>query len=258
MVERESHESLVGNQFGAQAAAYLESAVHAAGADLQTLAALTVKSPAARVLDLGCGAGHVSFHVAPHVREIIAYDLSPEMLAVVAGAAAERGLANIRTQQGMVERLPFADESFDFVLSRFSAHHWCDFESALREAARVLKRGGTVGIVDAISPGPALLDTYLQATELLRDPSHVRDRSRAEWEEAFVRAGFLPSMTAAHRLRLEFASWVARIRTPLLQIDAIRALHAAMPESVARHFAVEPDGSFCLDVAFFQAAKAGG
>ncbi len=256
MVERKSHESLVGDQFGAQAAAYLDSAVHAAGADLQALAALAAGRPAARVLDLGCGAGHVSFHVAPHVREVVAYDLSREMLAVVARAAAERGLANIGTEQGVVEHLPFADDSFDFVLSRFSAHHWADFEGALREAARVLKPGGTLGIVDSVSPGPALLDTYLQAIELLRDPSHVRNRSRAEWEDALVRAGFLPETTAAHRLRLDFASWVARIRTPPLQIDAIRALHAAMPESVARHFAVESDGSFCLDVASFWAAKA--
>src|SRR5277367_237140 len=99
-----THEALVGGQFGARAAAYLGSAVHAQGADLAALAAL-VTEPTARVLDLGCGAGHVSFNVAPHAGTVVACDLSPEMLKVVAQAAAERGLSNVATQQGVAEAL---------------------------------------------------------------------------------------------------------------------------------------------------------
>ena len=126
--------------------------------------------PQARVLDLGCGGGHVSYHVAPHVHEVVAYDLSPEMLDVVARAAVERGLGNIATRQGVAELLPFADASFDFVLSRFSAHHWRDFDAGLREAARVLKPGGTAAFVDCISPGPPLLDTFFQASSCCAIP----------------------------------------------------------------------------------------
>src|ERR1700733_14201953 len=94
--ETKSHEALVGGQFGARAAAYLGSAVHAQGADLQALADLARGKSEARVLDLGWGAGHVSFHVAPEVGEVVAYDLSPEMLEVVAHSASERGLRNIK------------------------------------------------------------------------------------------------------------------------------------------------------------------
>jgi hypothetical protein len=57
-------------------------------------------------------------------------------------------------------------------------------------------------------------------------------------------------------VRLDFATWVERMRTPKLQVDAIRALQAAMSESVARYFEIGADGSFTLDVALFQAAKA--
>jgi SAM-dependent methyltransferase len=250
-----AHEALVGEQFGSRAAAYLQSAVHAQGADLQALAALVDGEGKARVLDLGCGAGHVSFSAAPRAGEVVAYDLSFEMLEVVARSAAERGLGNITTHQGVAERLPFEDESFDCVLSRYSAHHWRDFEAGLREAARVLKPSGIAGFVDTVSPGRPLLDTYLQAVELLRDPSHVRDYSRAEWEGAMVRAGLQPGPAGAHRLRLEFGSWVERMRTPKVQVDAIRALQAAMSESVARYFEIGPDGSFDLDVGLFQARK---
>jgi len=249
-----THEALVDRQFGARATAYLSSAVHAQGPDLDALVALVDGRSEARVLDLGCGAGHVSFRVAPRVRDVVAYDLSAEMLGVVARAAAERGFANVATQQGVAESLPFADASFDVVLSRYSAHHWRDFEAGLRETARVLKPGGLAGFLDAVSPGRPLLDTFLQAVELLRDPSHVRDYSRAEWEAALVRAGLTPVSIAAHRVRLDFATWIERMRTPKVQADAIRALQAAMSESVTRHFEIAPDGSFTLDLALFHAS----
>jgi SAM-dependent methyltransferase len=204
------------------------------------------------VLDLGCGGGHVSYAVAPAVAEVTAYDLSAEMLAVVAKAAAARGLGNVVTRQGPAEALPFASASFDLVFSRMSAHHWRDFEAGLREAARVLRPGGKAGFVDVVSPGVAVLDTFLQAVELLRDTSHVRNRSRAEWEDATARSGFVAGAVRAYRLRLDFAAWVARMRTPPLLVDAIRALQAATSEAVRRHFAIEPDGSFTIDVALFE------
>jgi ubiquinone/menaquinone biosynthesis C-methylase UbiE len=255
MSETMTHEAMVDRQFGSRAAAYLTSSVHAQGEELLALAALVEDRKEARVLDLGCGAGHVSFAVAPRARDVVAYDLSSEMLEVVARAAADRGLGNIVTRQGAVERLPFADQSFDYVLTRYSAHHWRDFESGIREASRVLKPGGIAGFVDAISPGVPLFDTFLQATELLRDPSHVRDYSRAEWEGAMLRAGLKPGQVRLYQVRIVFASWVERMRTPKVQVDAIRALQQAASQSVAQYFALAPDGSFNLDVALFEAAK---
>ena len=76
-------EALNARQFGAVAANYVESRVHAAGADLAQMVGIAQRLAGARVVDLGCGGGHVSYAVAPHVGEVTAYDLSPEMLAAV-------------------------------------------------------------------------------------------------------------------------------------------------------------------------------
>ncbi len=200
---RATQEALVQRQFGAQAEHYLASPVHAHGEDLEALAACVRAQPEAHVLDLGCGAGHVAFAAAEAGGRVTAYDLSAEMLAVVAAEAGRRGLSVV-TVQGPAEVLPFESGSFDLVLSRYSAHHWRDFAAGVREAARVLRAGGTAAFVDVVSPGIAVLDTYLQAAEVMRDISHVRDRSVAEWQVAAAEAGLLVSSVAPGRLRLEF------------------------------------------------------
>ncbi|MCO6059465.1 methyltransferase domain-containing protein [Pseudomonas sp. MOB-449] len=242
------HEQVVQRQFGEQAAAYLSSAVHAQGSEFALLQAEVAGRSDARVLDLGCGAGHVAFQVAPLVGEVVAYDLSGQMLDVVASAAAERGLGNVFTQQGAAESLPFADASFDFVFSRYSAHHWSDLGVALREVRRVLKPGGVAAFIDVASPGRPLLDTHLQAVEVLRDTSHVRNYSPAEWLRQVAEAGLQTRSHTRQRLRLEFSSWIERMRTPAVFRDAILALQNAVGQEVRAYFEIDADGSFSTDV----------
>ena len=245
---RNAHSDVVQRQFGEQAAAYLSSAVHAQGSEFALLQAELAGHPQARVLDLGCGAGHVSFQVAGLVREVVAYDLSTQMLDVVATAASERGLSNIVTQCGPAEHLPFADGDFDFVFSRYSAHHWSDLGLALREVRRVLKPGGTAAFIDVMSPGSPLLDTYLQSVEVLRDTSHVRDYSAGEWLRQINEAGLQVRSHSRQRLRLEYRSWVERMRTPEPMRAAVRQLQQAMGAEVREYYQIEADGSFSTDV----------
>lgn len=252
----QGHEQVVQRQFGATANAYLTSAVHAQGAEFAALRAALADRPGSRVLDLGCGAGHVSFQVADLAAEVVAYDLSAEMLAVVAETAAARGLANIVTERGVAERLPFADASFDVVFSRYSAHHWSDLGLALREVRRVLRPGGRAAFIDVVSPGRPLLDTYLQSVEVLRDHSHVHDYSAAEWSRLVAEAGLNAGARSLQRLRLEFTSWVTRMRTSELMQQAVRALQQGVGQEVRDYFAIEEDGSFTVDVIVLWAGKA--
>lgn len=115
------------------------------------------------------------------------------------------------------------------------------------------RRGAPAVLIDAVSPGAPLLDTHLQAVEVLRDPSHVRDYTVAEWTAAAERAGFSITAVRRHQIRIDFASWIARMRTPALNAQAVRALQDAASEPVRRHFGLEPDGSFQLDVMILEA-----
>jgi ubiquinone/menaquinone biosynthesis C-methylase UbiE len=251
-----SHDRLVEQQFGARANAYVTSAVHAAGADLDHIEALLRGKTQARLLDLGAGGGHVSYRAAPHVAEVIACDLSEDMMNAVARTAAARGLGNISVRQGVAEKLPFADGAFDIVASRYSAHHWHDLEAALREIRRVLVPGGSLIMGDGISTGRPLHDTFLQTIEILRDPSHGHNYSIAEWAAALARNGFVLRTVTAYHVALEFTSWVERMRTPAVQVEAIRSLQKSASAELRQFFHLAEDGSWVLPTAVMEAVLA--
>jgi ubiquinone/menaquinone biosynthesis C-methylase UbiE len=241
-----THSEAVQDQFDPQARAYLSSAVHAAGPDLHAArerVAHNVRADAA-VLDVGTGAGHLSFTLAPLAARIVALDSSAGMLATVRRAAAERGLRQIETCEATATALPFAAASFELVCTRYSAHHWFDVPRALSEMRRVLKPDGFILVIDLLADAHPLVDTYLQSIELLRDTSHVRDRSVAEWYSLLTQGGFAAIEHDTWSTRLEFASWVQRMRTPEALITAIRILQSAAPSEVQRALNIEADGSF--------------
>ncbi|HTO68732.1 MAG TPA: class I SAM-dependent methyltransferase [Myxococcota bacterium] len=226
-------------QFGAAAAGYAVSPVHAGGPTLEAVverAALTGKE---RVLDVGCGAGHTALALARNAAEVVALDLTEEMLATAAGLARERGLANVWFKRGRAEALPFADGAFDLVTSRLCAHHYADPAAATREAARVLRPGGRYLLVDSYAAEDPVQDTYLNAIEVLRDPSHVRNYRLSEWSAMFRAAGFAVELGPRWPVRLEFDAWLARIGTGAELAVGLRALIDAAPTEVKTALAID-------------------
>lgn len=110
---------------------------------------------AGRVLDVGCGPGHLAIRLArEHGLEVTGLDLDPAMIGR-ARANAERALGAERRPAfvvGGVAALPFADASFDLVVSTLSMHHWSDAAAGQAEIGRVLRPGGRALIWD-IRPG---------------------------------------------------------------------------------------------------------
>jgi ubiquinone/menaquinone biosynthesis C-methylase UbiE len=254
-----SHDQHVLQQFDPRASAYLTSAVHAAGPDLEharRLVAGALPAASAVALDAGCGAGHLGFALAPLVARLVAADPAPSMLATVQAAALERGFPHIETCQAAAESLPFAAASFCRVARRYSAHHWRDVPAALGELRRVVKPGGWLLMIDLLGGATPLVDTHLQAMELLRDPSHVRDYTVEEWRRMIAAAGFDLLETQSWPVQLEFRSWVERMRTPAEPSAAIRRLQQGAPQEVRSALALEEDGSFTPRVGLFWARAA--
>jgi ubiquinone/menaquinone biosynthesis C-methylase UbiE len=243
----ESENRFAAAHYGPRAQDYVTSKDHSSGEDLDQIeAALRVTLPA-RVLDLGCGGGHVSYRAAPLVEEVVACDVTPAMLDSVVTEATARGLKNITVRQAAAEALPFADDSFDAVLCRFTTHHWSDMEAGLREASRVLKPGARAVFIDVFAPVPRVLDTHLQAVELLRDVSHVRNYAMAEWLAALPRCGFAVERLSTRRMRMDFPVWIARTRTTEDHVRAIRSLQQGASPMVKDYFKIGEDGGFDLD-----------
>jgi len=109
-------------QFAPSAEAYVTSRVHADQADLRRMVELAGLHGEERVLDIATGGGHTALAFAPHAREVVASDLTPEMLAAAERFIAGQGVANVRYEQADAEALPFADGEFDVVTCRVAAH----------------------------------------------------------------------------------------------------------------------------------------
>jgi ubiquinone/menaquinone biosynthesis C-methylase UbiE len=98
--------------------------------------------PGMKILDLASGTGEPAISLAARVGSeghVTALDLSSDLLQIATERAQQRGLNNFSTQQADAQQLPFADQSFDLVTSRFGVMFFQDCEKAFREVHRVLK-----------------------------------------------------------------------------------------------------------------------
>ena len=229
------NKSLVQQQFGAHAAAYATSTVHAKGASLGRLVELVQPKPSWQALDVATGAGHTAAAFAPHVARVVASDLTPEMLQEAAKLAKAKGFANMETAPADAEALPFDDASFDLVTCRIAPHHFPDVPTFVAEVWRTLKGGGTFALVDNIAPdaestpgfsSAELRDAALtyNAFEKIRDPSHGRCLGMAEWSEVLTDTGF----ELLHKERLpkdmEFQSWAERLGADATTTERLRSM----------------------------------
>ncbi len=201
-----------------RADAYVASAVHAAGADLDQVEALARAMPGARALDLGCGGGHVAYRLAPHAAR--GHRLRPD--AGHAGRGGRRGGAAGARQRRPCSRARRSGCPSPKRRVRPGGQPVLGASLAGPGRRRCGRCGGSWrragGRCSSTRPRPGtpLVDSFVQAIELLRDPSHGRNYSAAEWLAGLGRAGFAPQGMVARRLRLEFAGWVARMDTPAL------------------------------------------
>lgn len=232
----------VQKQFGRTAAAYVESATHARGEDLDRIVALATDHGGERIVDVGTGVGHTLRRLAPSFRRAVGVDATREMLDAGLGVLAGAGVANAVLVQANATALPIASRSADVVTSRLAAHHFADAAAAFREIARILRPGGLFVLVDNFSPDDPALDRFINEVETLRDPSHIRNHTVAGWRELLERAGLratVDSDIAVTKLTTE--NWLERSQTPPDRAEDVRRrLRTAAPAAVEA-FQITPE-----------------
>ncbi len=250
---------LVQKQFGAHAAAYATSRVHAQGASLKRLVELIQPQADWQVLDIATAAGHTAYAFAPHVAHVTASDLTPEMLIEAEKLAAQRGITNVTWEIADAEALPFRDSTYDLVTCRIAPHHFPHIDQFVSEAVRVLRPNGILAVVDNIVPNDAVASEYINAFEKLRDPSHGRALSVDEWLALFGAAGLTILHSEVAPKSMEFTPWAERMGATAETIAELQRLLLTAPDSATAYFQpynTEKDVFFSLDEAIIIGRKA--
>jgi len=226
------HEQQVRQQFGAAAAAYVTSAAHAGGEDLQRLVAWGRSRRPGRVLDVATGGGHTALAFAEFSTRVVAVDVTEPMLIAARRFLDGRGVGNIALTAGTVEALPFRDAAFPLVTCRIAAHHFANPAAAVREIARVLTPGGSFLVQDILGHDDPELAAFVTEVERRRDPSHVRAYREREWKAMLKGAGLTVIEQAIIRKSRRWDDWTSRMRmTP----EAKRALDAFVHAAPGAH-----------------------
>ncbi len=201
-------------QFGAHARQYAVSRAHLEGATRLTLFERMEPVADERLLDVGSGPGPVAVTFAPLVERAVAFDAAPEMLHAARLAARRAEVANLETVCGDAHRLPFADRAFGLVTSRACPHHFADIRAAVAEMARVLARGGRLGVADGTVPDDPEIDAFVNRLDTLHDPTTVRNYSAGEWrgfcEGAGLRVDFVDDYAIEVSEGRSLLDWLAR------------------------------------------------
>lgn len=198
---------LVRRQFGLNAERYVLSHDHSKGESLDRMLEVVDPKPQWRVLDIATGGGHTALAFAPRVREVVATDITREMLDAAERFIRGKGITNVSFSEADACDLPFEDAEFDLVTCRVAPHHFPDCAKFVREMARVLKPGGTVAMIDNVVPEDRATDDYINALEKFRDPSHVRALTASEWIRLFADAGFTLGAAEIFRKARDFDAW---------------------------------------------------
>ena len=199
--------------------------------------------PSHRWLDVATGAGFTAVAFAPLVAEVTGLDVSAAMLGKARERARAAGLANLVLETGAAESLPFPPGGFDGVVCRLAAHHFLSVPRFVAEAYRVLRPGGRLLVADSSEPDNAPeVDAWHNHVEALRDGSHVRNYTPAEWRGFVTGGGFVLEKLDQVResVPITLRAWLQKAGCCGEAAAEVHRLFLEAPAEVARTFSITP------------------
>lgn len=198
--------------WSSRADAYRASPTHAADPDLDLVVEMCNPHAGKKILDVASGGGHVTRRLRESGAEVVSLDPSPGMRADVLAPA---------------EHIPFADGSFDCVVTRIAPHHFTEIGEAIGEMARVTN--SEVVIEDTL-----YISEEHEEAEKLRDPTHVRSYSEEEWRDMLVDAGLEIERVEYFEKTHETDEWLARTDCNGGTAERVRELLAPLSDDGGR------------------------
>ncbi len=198
------HQTIIG-QFSRQAIPFSQLPAHSDS--IQMLIDLCDLSAHDHVLDVACGPGLVACEFAKTAKHVTGIDITPKMIDEAQRRQTASGLNNMGWHIGDITALPFEDEAFSVVVTRYTFHHFLDPKAALKEMMRVCKPGGKVLIADVVQQANKV-EAY-DALEKLRDPSHVHALTFSEMDELIATSNLKNIRTAQYKVEGEVEQQLA-------------------------------------------------
>ncbi|MGY2131670.1 class I SAM-dependent methyltransferase [Hymenobacter sp. HD11105] len=233
-------------QFDRQAAHYNAQWNSWTASSLEWLLTQAQCQPTDTVLDVATGTGFTALAFAPHVQSVVGLDVSPGMLAQAQQNQVARGISNVSWREGSAEAMPFDAESFSVVTCRIAPHHFQSVPAFLVEVERVLVPGGQFLLVDTTIPDDdPTVGQWQNRVEALRDPSHARNLSPEEWQQALTDAGLAirAIAQAGGSTPMSLNDWLEKAGCVGEAAAAVRKAFAEAPTAAVKAFQIRQTAS---------------
>lgn len=158
------------------------------------------------LLDLETGVGDVVFAFAGSVKSVEAVDDRAEVIDEAGRLAREMKVSGVVFRRADLYALPFDDGVFSLIVSRSGLHRLPEPVAALKEAARVLSRGGRMVVFETLVS--EVVDRSLNELAKLREPAHRRYYRLEEYRELFAKAGFSLDEERQDRRTVDLDYWL--------------------------------------------------
>lgn len=178
------------------------------------------------VLEVASGTCACGRAIALNVSSVTCVDATLDMLKIGKNEAEKDGITNMRFIEALAQNLPFENNTYDIVITRLSFHHFEEMEKPFAEMNRVLKKSGKLVIIDMEATQDELREIE-DKIETMRDFSHIRNRSKAEFENLYNNNMFELVKCETTPIKVDLKSWLNLTKTPVNVQEEITMLMEA-------------------------------